>query len=104
MRRVPRSCSCGDIHGFGEHCPVSTQRASSLQRFGPGWSTISKRVIARDHGICQLGLPGCTQDATTTDHVVSRSVALSQGWGLSEINAESNLVAACRHCNSSKGA
>jgi 5-methylcytosine-specific restriction endonuclease McrA len=53
-------------------------------------------VIERDGGECQLGLPGCTFVATTADHIVSRSLG-----GDSDM---SNLRAACRSCNSRRGA
>lgn len=70
---------------------------------GPGWESISRRVIARDGGQCQLRRPGCAGVADTVDHLVSRATARRQGWADGDINAEFNLVAACRHCNASKG-
>lgn len=104
VTRLPRSCSCGAVHQAGVRCPVSqARRGTTTERMGPGWQSISKRVIARDHGECQLRRAGCTGTATTTDHVVGRALARRWGWTLEQVNAENNLVAACRHCNSSKG-
>jgi 5-methylcytosine-specific restriction endonuclease McrA len=53
-------------------------------------------VIERDGGVCQLSLPGCTFVATTADHVIPRSLG-----GDSDPD---NLRAACRPCNSRRGA
>jgi 5-methylcytosine-specific restriction endonuclease McrA len=98
---LPRSCACGSVHRPGEPCPVARasqdrKRGTSTQRYGAGWGTISRRILRRDGHVCQLRLPGCTGTATTVDHRIPRS----QGGTATE----SNLVAACRHCNSSKGA
>jgi len=79
------------------------RRGTRVQRFGPGWESTSRRIIARDGGVCQLRLAGCTGIATTADHVVSRAAAKRMGWTLADINAEWNLQASCLHCNSSKG-
>ena len=58
-----------------------------------GWDRTSKRVIARDGGICWLcELPG----ADTADHIVPRSKGGHHG--------DSNLRAAHRVCNSRRGA
>ena len=99
---LPRSCHvCGGVHAAGTRCPVAAakhekRRGSSHERYGSGWASISKAVIERDGGVCQLQLPGCTHRATTADHIQPRSKGGTA--------AMSNLQAACRHCNSSKGA
>lgn len=97
---LPRSCTCGQVHFPGQRCPQAREREyarrpSKVERFGHGWDSKSKRVIARDGGMCQLRLAGCTGRATTADHVVPRSRGGTSDMG--------NLVAACRHCNSVKG-
>lgn len=70
------------------------QRGSVLDRFGPGWARISKLVLERDGGICQLQLDGCTHTATTADHIIPRRHGGT--------NDPANLRAACRHCNSAR--
>ena len=98
---IMRAClGCGQL-SHGSRCgPCArahdARRGTTTERFGAGWATISRKVIARDGGECQLGLPGCTFVATTADHVVARSLG-----GDSDM---SNLRAACRPCNSRRGA
>ena len=55
-----------------------------------------KRVLVRDNYTCQLVLPGCQGTATTVDHIHPKA------WGGTA--HESNLQAACKPCNQSKGA
>jgi 5-methylcytosine-specific restriction endonuclease McrA len=102
VTRVPYSCGiCGGIHAAGARCPLN---ATTTDRMGPGWGSISRKVIERDGGECQLRRRGCTGTATTVDHIIARSTAKRWGWTTAQVNDPSNLVAACRHCNSSKGA
>jgi 5-methylcytosine-specific restriction endonuclease McrA len=98
---LPRPClDCGRLIPSGTRCgrcrkTQDAKRGTTKQRgYHDGWDRLSKRVIARDGGVCQLQLSCCTQIATTTDHIVPRSKG-----GSSE---ESNLQAACRPCNSAK--
>lgn len=56
------------------------------------WQAIRLEVLARDGGLCRLGLTGCTRVADQVDHIVP----LSEGGARLEL---SNLRAACRHCN-----
>jgi 5-methylcytosine-specific restriction endonuclease McrA len=81
----------------GDRCPACRPalRGTTAQRFGPGWARISRLVIERDGHECQLRLPGCTLVATA-DHVLPRSRG-----GTSD---PENLRAACRSCNSRRGA
>ena len=101
---LPRSCTCGAIHQHGERCPVAKARyeqsrqfvrPSFSERYGKGWAKISAKVIARDGGVCQLQLPGCTQIAKTADHILPRARGGS--------NVPTNLRAACLHCNVVRG-
>jgi 5-methylcytosine-specific restriction endonuclease McrA len=59
------------------------------------WKRTRKAVLERDGYRCRLELSGCTTRATTVDHVTP----LSQGGRPYD---PTNLVAACRHCNTSK--
>lgn len=69
------------------------RRGSVTQRFGSGWTRISRRIIERDHGLCWIcGQPG----ADTTDHIIPRANGGT--------NDEHNLAAAHKRCNSSRGA
>ena len=61
------------------------------------WKTIRRRVLTRDQHHCQIGLPGCTIDATTVDHITP--IAFGGEW-----YDMANLRAACQHCNSNLGA
>jgi 5-methylcytosine-specific restriction endonuclease McrA len=99
---LPRSCAtCHGVHAAGQPCPAASQnreqrRGTSTERYGAGWGTTSKRILRRDGWVCQLGLPGCEVQATTVDHTIAR---INGGP-----HTQDNLVAACRHCNSAKGA
>lgn len=98
MSRLPRPClSCQRIIPRGSYCePCAPVKPSATARgYGSQWQRTSARIIKRDGGVCQIQLPGCTYTATTTGHVVPKSHGGDD---------DSNLRAACRHCNSSKGA
>ena len=82
---IPSGSRCGQCQSAWD-----ARRPSSTERYGSGWAATSKRVIARDGGICRY----CGGVATTADHVIARS----QGG----THDDSNLVAACRPCNSRK--
>ena len=77
-------------------CPSHRiKRPSATPRgYGSAWQRTSARVIARDGRECLLRLPGCAGTATTTDHVIPK-----KRGGTDD---DSNLVAACRRCNSRK--
>jgi 5-methylcytosine-specific restriction endonuclease McrA len=83
--------SCGDLipRGRCKQCGKTKTRG-----YSGNWPAISATVIERDHGQCQLQLAGCTTIATTADHIVPKAAGGTDQW--------TNLVAACRHCNSAK--
>jgi HNH endonuclease len=58
--------------------------------YGGAWKRLSAAVLNRDNYVCRY----CGGRATTADHVVPKSKGGS--------DAMSNLVAACRSCNSGK--
>lgn len=89
--RLPRYCGrCQVVHRAGAACPKLRKSKDSLA-YLKGWSAVSKRVIARDRGICQIcGRSG----ADTADHIIRRRDGGSDD--------ESNLRAAHRACNSSR--
>lgn len=97
---LPKPClhhGCAATVRNGSWCPVHAppQPTTAERGYGGSWARTSARIIQRDGGVCQLRLSGCTVRATTTDHVVPKLHGGSDEDG--------NLVAACRHCNSSKG-
>jgi 5-methylcytosine-specific restriction protein A len=59
------------------------------------WRELREQILARDRHTCRLQLTGCTTRATHVDHIV----ALANGG----TDHPTNLVAACQHCNLSKG-
>lgn len=59
---------------------------------GAAWEKLRLAVLERDQWICAY----CGNEATEADHVVPKSLG-----GKDEL---SNLVAACKSCNASKGA
>ncbi len=61
------------------------------------WHAVSALVLRRDGYRCQIRGPGCTGRATTADHVIE----LQDGAPMYDMG---NLQAACRRCNSAKGA
>lgn len=67
------------------------RQGTTTERFGKGWKAISKRVLQRDRYVCHW----CGGKATTADHLIARV-----NGGTNEM---SNLVAACRPCNSRRG-
>ena len=92
-----RTClSCDELVENASYCRQhSPSKRPKPHVRGPGWGALSKRILERDGYMCQIGSPGCTGRATTTDHIVP----VSQGGG----NEVTNLQAACRSCNSRKG-
>lgn len=65
--------------------------STRAQRLPGNWQTLRRRILARDKGICQLRLPGCTHRATDVDHIDNR-----------DDHGDGNLQAACSPCNQAK--
>ena len=61
-----------------------------------GWRAVRLFVLDRDGYRCRIRLGGCTDTATTVDHIVT--VEHGGAW-LDPLN----LRAACQHCNSVRG-
>lgn len=67
-------------------------------RAGRPWVRLVKQVLDRDGHICRTRWDhGCTQVATTGDHIVPFSVAPEL-----ELVLE-NVLASCAHCNRARG-
>ena len=61
-----------------------------------GWRKKRLAILARDGYLCTIGLPGCTTNATQVDHIIAKVHGGTDHPG--------NLRAACRHCNTARGA
>jgi 5-methylcytosine-specific restriction protein A len=103
-QRAARPCrqpGCPALIRTGARCPDhqrpedllrEQRRGTSVQRgYSYRWQQVSAYVIRRDDGRCHY----CGAEATTADHVIPK-----YRGGTDE---PSNLVAACRPCNSAKG-
>lgn len=56
------------------------------------WRKQRLRILARDGYVCRLKLDGCTGRADSVDHLVP--------WVPGTVVHDSQLVAACKRCNS----
>jgi 5-methylcytosine-specific restriction endonuclease McrA len=63
----------------------------------PAYRRLRLWVLDRDRHQCQIRDAGCTHIGTEVDHIIARADG-------GEIYAPTNLRAACRHCNSARGA
>jgi 5-methylcytosine-specific restriction endonuclease McrA len=63
----------------------------------PRWRTVRAYVLRRDHHRCQIDGPRCTVVATEVDHI-------HEVHGGGDPYHPANLRAACKPCNSSRGA
>lgn len=58
------------------------------------WRRTRAAVLARDGGLCQLQLAGCTTHADCVHHTLGRGVTGDD---------PAHLVASCTHCNGKVG-
>jgi hypothetical protein len=72
--------------------------------YGTGrWRVTSAFVIAKAGGVCEIRGPRCTGTATTADHVIA-AFELAERGRLDLFFDTRYLRAACRSCNSRRGA
>jgi 5-methylcytosine-specific restriction endonuclease McrA len=69
----------------------------SRQYRGSAWRAVSLRIRERDNFECQIKGPNCLGVAGTTDHIISPRLG-------GAFYDPTNLRAACKKCNSSRGA
>lgn len=83
-----------------------TVRGNRHQRgYGREWEITRKRILERDHGLCQPGMRmGQVHMATQVDHRVPRAIAQALGWSKARIEADDNLQAICDACHATKTA
>lgn len=92
--RVCLQDGCPELtESANRRCPAHQppRSPSSKATSSPGWRRIRRLVLERDGYRCQIGLPGCTGEATVVDHI---QAAADQGS-----NRPSNLRASCESCN-----
>jgi 5-methylcytosine-specific restriction endonuclease McrA len=65
----------------------------------PKWRHVRKAILARDGNVCQVRGTRCTFIATQVDHIVSWRELDESQWFAPEL-----LRAACKSCNSQRGA
>lgn len=65
---------------------------SNLSSRGAEWEAKRKYILERDDNLCGY----CGNEANSVDHIIPKA---SGGT-----DDESNLIACCRNCNSTKGA
>lgn len=80
------------------HPPASWQRFSEESQrtklSGGAWRKLVRLTLERDGGLCTLGYPGCTVEATTADHIIGRAAG-----GADSVD---NLRASCKSCNEAR--
>jgi hypothetical protein len=84
------------IHDYLDYNPsaeqVEAQRQAGIRDYPPDWESMRLTVLYRDNYRCRY----CYHRADTVDHIIPYSRGGETVMG--------NLVAACRSCNSRKGA
>lgn len=96
-----RCLDCGELCN-GTRCldcartRDAVRRPSRHLRYPPEYEANRLIALERDNYECQLRLAGCTDVATTADHITPRHLGGGHDLG--------NLRAACSHCNSARGA
>jgi 5-methylcytosine-specific restriction protein A len=79
-------------------------QTSSQRGYDYAWQQRRKRILSRDCGLCQIREPGCGFIASEVDHKLSKAAARAMGWTEDQIEADSNLQAACGACHRAKTA
>jgi 5-methylcytosine-specific restriction protein A len=114
-KTICRKVACGALIDAPGYCAKHTQQSSGWARSNGGktstergydyaWQKTRERILSRDSGLCQIKSQGCTFVAKEVDHKVSKAAARAAGWTEAEMEAESNLQAACPTCHKSKTA
>lgn len=66
---------------------------------GSGWQAKRRRILERDGYQCRLNITGCTGRAEVVDHILNRARGLKAGISMAQLDADQNLIAACKSCN-----
>lgn len=89
---VTASTRCRTHQVAADRAKDAARGNTTARGYGAVWQALSAAVLRRDRGTCAY----CGGPATTVDHIVPKA----HGGDDSLVN----LIAACRSCNSSKGA
>ena len=93
----PRSCPCGGVHAKGQRCPNTVNAGTTTQRgLGHAYQVAAAQCLAEEDTCWLCGGDPTPSDPLTADHVVPRCCGGS--------HHRSNLRAAHKSCNSSRGA
>ena len=68
---------------------------------GTVWQKTRRRILDRDGWTCRFCGKHLEGDDATVDHIIAKAVWVREGRP-GDPDADSNLLAACRSCNSSK--
>ena len=112
-KTICRKVACGALVDAPGYCARHTKQATGWNRshgdktsaqrgYGYEWQQRRQRVLRRDCGICQIKGDSCTVVAGEVDHIVNKATARAQGWTDEQIEAETNLQAACSTCHREK--
>lgn len=112
-KTICRKAGCGKLIDAPGYCDKHGQLAigwvrshsdktSTERGYGYAWQQLRKRVLSAAAGLCQIKGPGCRYVARDVDHKVNKAKARAQGWTDAQIDAESNLQAACTACHKEK--
>lgn len=112
-KTICRKVSCGALIDTPGYCAKHAQQSSGWARSNGGktssergynyaWQKTRERIMARDSGLCQIKGQTCTFVASEVDHKVNKATARSAGWSDAQIEAETNLQAACATCHRAK--
>lgn len=112
-KSICRKVGCGKLVDAPGYCEKHAKQSSgwvrsngdktSAQRgYGYEWQQRRERILQRDCGLCQIKGRTCRVIATEVDHKISKAAAREARWTSDEIEAESNLQAACSPCHKAK--
>ena len=112
-KAICRKVGCGklvDVPGYCEkHAKLQAgwvrshgEKTSTQRGYGYEWQKTRARILSRDCGLCQIKGPKCRFIASEVDHKVSKANARALGWTAEQMEAESNLQAACGICHKAK--
>lgn len=112
-KTICRKVGCGRLIDAPGYCERHVKQASgwvrsngnqsSAQRgYGYDWQQRRERILQRDCGLCQIRGPACRVIANEVDHKVNKAAARARRWTNDQIEADSNLQAACSNCHRAK--
>lgn len=74
-----------------------------MRGYGVAWDKQRRRILARDHSLCQPCLKqGRIHAGTEVDHILSRAIAHARGWTGDQIESDDNLQAINTVCHKVK--